>query len=372
MAEDGADTEDALLENDDADAAPVTVLTAELATPGRLDKALAAALADASSDPATALSRSRVRALIEAGAARLDGRVVRDASQKVKPGAQAELSVPPPAPIAPQPEAIPLDVVYEDASLIVVDKPVGMVVHPAPGAETGTLVNALLAHCGDSLSGVGGAARPGIAHRIDKDTSGLLVVAKSDAAHRGLSAQFAAHTVERSYLAVCWGAPDAGDPRLRGLAAVSFEGPLLRIEAPIARHRTDRKRMAVVGSEHPGGRRAVTWVERLARYGPREKPVAALLRCRLETGRTHQIRAHLSHAGHALVGDPVYGRARPVSERALPGAAIVALARFSRQALHAQTLGFNHPISGEELLFETKPPADLENLIEILSERVAT
>ncbi|MEO1329391.1 MAG: RluA family pseudouridine synthase [Pseudomonadota bacterium] len=330
---------------------------------GRLDKALAAAFEGEDGPP---LSRSRLRALIETGAVRLDGRTVLDPSEKVKPGAVAEVDAPPPAPIAPIAEAIPLAVVYEDADLIVVDKPPGMAAHPAPGSETGTLVNALLHHCGATLSGVGGAIRPGIVHRIDKETSGLLVVAKSDAAHQGLAAQFAAHSVERSYLALSWGAPDSADPRLHGFEAVSFEAGRMRIEAPLARHRNDRKRMAVVRGDHPSGKRAVTWVERLARYGPPERPVAALLRCRLETGRTHQIRVHLTHVGHALIGDPVYGRPRPVSPKALDPAVGAALIAFPRQALHAETLGFDHPVTGEALRFDAPPPDDLAALIAAL------
>jgi 23S rRNA pseudouridine1911/1915/1917 synthase len=229
-----------------------------------------------------------------------------------------------------------------------------MVVHPAPGAERGTLVAALLHHCGASLSGIGGVARPGIVHRIDKDTSGLLVVAKTDAAHAGLAAQFAAHDLERSYLAVVWGVPDRADPRLAGQPAVSFEdGGWVRVEAAIARHRTDRKRMAVVA----GGRRAVTRFRVEARFGPAERPHTSLLRCRLETGRTHQIRVHLTHLGHPLVGDATYGR-----PRASPPAA----AAFPRQALHAATLGFVHPVTGASLRFESPAPPDLAQLMAAL------
>ena len=316
-------------------------LVASLA--GRLDKALAEAAPD--------YSRSRLRGLIEQGAVRReDGTLVSDPALKVKPGEAFVLDIPPPAAAAPQPEAIPLTVVFEDAHLIVIDKPAGMVVHPAPGAETGTLVAALLHHCGDSLSGIGGVARPGIVHRIDKDTSGLLVVAKSDAAHAGLAAQFAAHDLERSYLAVVWGAPDRASPRLAGLPGVSFEGDgWTRVEAPIARHRTDRKRMAVVA----GGRRAVTRFRVAEAFGPATRPHTALLRCRLETGRTHQIRVHLTHLGHPLVGDSTYGRPRPAPPVA---------ATFPRQALHAATLGFVHPITGESHLFESPLPQDLAEL----------
>jgi 23S rRNA pseudouridine1911/1915/1917 synthase len=341
----GDDIEPGLSEDDEAPGgvAPTAPLFLEAPLAGRLDKALAAAAPD--------LSRSRLRGLIEQGAVlRADGAVVTDPGLKVKPGEAFVVTIPPPAAAIPLPEAIPLSVVFEDAHLIVIDKPAGMVVHPAPGAESGTLVAALLHHCGASLSGIGGVARPGIVHRIDKDTSGLLVVAKSDAAHAGLAAQFAAHDLERSYLAVVWGAPDRAEPRLAGLPGVSFEPDgWTRIEAPIARHRTDRKRMAVVA----GGRRAVTRFRLVERFGPPARPHTALLRCRLETGRTHQIRVHLTHLGHPLVGDATYGRARPAPEAAL---------RFPRQALHAATLGFVHPITGVTHLFESPLPDDLAEL----------
>jgi 23S rRNA pseudouridine1911/1915/1917 synthase len=336
-------------DDDEADAAPAAGLPLTLTAPlaGRLDKALAAA--------APEFSRSRLGALAASGAVRrADGAAVTDPGLKVKPGEVFVLT--PPAPVAalPAPEPIPLAVAYEDAHLIVVDKPAGMVVHPAPGAWTGTLVAALLHHCGASLSGVGGVARPGIVHRIDKDTSGLLVAAKTDAAHAGLSALFAAHDVEREYRALVWGAPDRADPRLVGHPAVSFEpGGWMRVEAPIARHRTDRKRMAVA----PGGRRAVTRARTLEVFGPADRPFAALLACRLETGRTHQIRVHLSHLGHPLVGDPVYGRPRPRPEAA---------AAFPRQALHAATLGFAHPVTGTALRFDSPIPEDFTRLTENL------
>jgi 23S rRNA pseudouridine1911/1915/1917 synthase len=340
------------------DASPIRVTVTE---PGRLDKALAGALAAAlADDPAggAPLSRSRIAALIAAGAVRdADGALASDAAARVRAGARFAIAAPPPTPAIPEPEAIALDVIYEDAALIVIDKPAGMVVHPAPGARRGTLVAALLAHCGDSLSGVGGVARPGIVHRIDKDTSGLLVAAKTDAAHAALSAQFAAHSVERSYLALCCGAPDRGDPRLAGLPGVTWEiaepwAGWLRVDAPLARHAADRKRMAV----RVGGRRAVTRALVEARYGPADRPNAARLTCRLETGRTHQIRAHLAHVGFPLIGDPVYGRGRraPVA--------------FGRQALHALSLGFTHP-DGRDLRFTSEPPGDLADLIAALELR---
>lgn len=315
---------------------------------------------------ALSLSRSRARKLIETGAATLDGAVATP-STAVRAGARALVFIPPPEPIDPQPEQIALSVVYEDADLIVVDKPSGMAAHPAPGTPSGTLVNALLAHCGDTLSGVGGAARPGLVHRIDKETTGLLVVAKNDAAHQGLAAQFADHSVERSYLAVCWGVPDRADPRLRGIAGVSWEGGALKIDAPLARHPHDRKKMAVARAGRSGGKRAVTRVWTEARFGVREDGGGgvALLRCRLETGRTHQIRAHASYVGHALVGDPVYGASR-AGRGVWPSAAVEALSRFPRQALHAATLGFEHPTRGEKLRFVAQTPEDLAALITVL------
>ncbi|MEL7177754.1 MAG: RluA family pseudouridine synthase, partial [Pseudomonadota bacterium] len=261
------------------------------------------------------------------------------------------------------PEDIPLDVVFEDADLIVINKPAGMVVHPAPGTPSGTLVNALLHHCGEDLSGVGGMKRPGIVHRIDKETSGLLVVAKSDAAHHGLAAQFEKHTVERYYRAVCYGVPDANDPRVRGVKGVSFEpGNIMRITTQLARHRTDRQKQAVL---FQGGRHAVTRVRIVERFGQPE--VAALVECWLETGRTHQIRVHLAHAGHGLIGDPTYGRRRKLNAKALSEAGIAAAAGFERQALHAAILGFKHPVSGENVRFEAPLPDDMAALISKLS-----
>ena len=352
----------------DAAAGAGTVLTAELGPEQagqRLDKALAGVIGETAG-----LSRSRLRALIEAGQVSINGADARDPGAKVRPGVQVTVRVPPPAPALPAPEAIPLTVLFEDEHLVVVEKPAGMAVHPSPGHESGTLVNALLAHCGETLSGIGGEARPGIVHRIDKDTSGLLVVAKSDLAHQGLAAQFAAHDLERSYLALCWGAPDRGDPRLMGMPQVSAEAGWLRIDAAIARHRTDRKRMAVVGA---GGRRAVTWVRASERFGlsssPAMRPVVSLLECRLETGRTHQIRVHLTHCGHALVGDPVYGRPRVPAGEALTPAAVEALAAFPRQALHAATLGFTHPLTGKEVRLSSPPPADFDALLSLLREK---
>jgi 23S rRNA pseudouridine1911/1915/1917 synthase len=353
---------------DGDDAAPIELTIAEAHAGQRLDKALALLTSEI-----PGLSRSRIAQLIADGAVKLgaEGATVTETKRKVKLGESYLLELPPLLPIDPQPEAIALTVVHEDADLIVVNKPAGMVVHPAPGAETGTLVNALLHHCGDSLSGIGGALRPGIVHRIDKNTSGLLVVAKSDAAHAGLSALFAAHDIERRYLAIAWSAPSRADPRLAGLPGISFEaGGWVRIEAAIARHPNDRKRMAVVpAGSHGGsirGRRAVTRLRVTETFGPAERPFASLLECRLETGRTHQIRVHATYAGHALLGDPVYGRARAVSEKQITPEALAALHSFPRQALHAASLGFIHPVTGESLSFTAPLPQDMLDLVEIL------
>lgn len=287
------------------------------------------------------------------------GVVITDQKAKVAEGDEITLRLAPPVESHLQPEDIPLDVVYEDADLIVINKPAGMVVHPAPGSPSGTLVNALMHHCGDSLSGVGGEKRPGIVHRIDKETSGLLVVAKSDAAHHGLAAQFEAHSVERYYRAVCYGLPDAGDPRLRGVKGVSFEGSnIMRITTQLARHKTDRQRQAVLFS---GGRHAVTRARVVEPFGAPAQ--AALIECWLETGRTHQIRVHLAHAGHGLVGDPTYGGRRKLNAKALSERAREAVGAFERQALHAAVLGFIHPVSGQEMRFEADLPADMEALV---------
>jgi len=309
-----------------------------------------------------ALSRTRLAQLIGDGAVRVDGVAVTDVKAKVGEGAEVVIEVEAAEESHIGPEAIALDVVYEDADLIVVDKPAGMVVHPAPGTPSGTLVNALLAHCGDDLSGVGGVKRPGIVHRIDKDTSGLLVVAKSDAAHHGLAAQFEAHSAERYYRAVCHGVPDANDPRLRGVKGASFEaGNILKITTQLARHRTDRQKQAVL---FQGGRHAVTRVRVVEAYGA--PPAVAQVECWLETGRTHQIRVHMAHAGHGLVGDPVYGGKRKPAKGALPDAAAALVREFPRQALHAAVLGFDHPLSGDRMRFESPLPEDMAKLIAAL------
>ena len=318
--------------------------------PPRLDKAIAR---DAPGD--AHLSRSRLAKLIDAGAVRLNGRVA-GARDRGAEGDEVAVAVPPPEAVAIAPEAMDLAVVHEDADLLVVDKPAGLVVHPAPGSPAGTLVNGLMHHLGDRLSGVGGRARPGIVHRIDKDTSGLLVVAKTDAAHAGLAARFAAHDVDRLYRAVCHGVPDAADPRLRGVPGAAWEGDgWLRIATGLGRHRTDRQRQAV---QAEGGRHAVTRMRVVEPLG-----AAALVECRLETGRTHQIRVHMAHAGHGLVGDPVYGGRRRMPGRQ-PGAAEAAA--FPRQALHAAVLGFAHPVTGAALRFESALPADMAALVAAL------
>lgn len=312
----------------------------------RLDKWL--------SDRVDGLTRTRLKALLDAGAVSRNGAVFADASYKVRDGETYEVVLPPLEPAEPKGEAIALDIHYEDDDLIVINKPAGMVVHPAAGNRTGTLVNALIAHCGESLSGVGGVARPGVVHRLDKDTSGLLVVAKHDAAHLKLSADFAVHNIERLYDAIAIGAPRP---------AVGT------IDAPLARAGVDRKKMAVVDDDddRPDQRRAVTHYRVREAYGRGRAKlagdvIASLIECRLETGRTHQIRVHLSSIGCPLIGDPAYGRG-PGLAGLKPGEpsadqAIAVLAGFNRQALHARVLGFRHPISGAALRFETDPPSD--------------
>lgn len=287
------------------------------------------------------LSRSRVKALIEAGHASRDGALVRDPAEQVRPGALYALHLPPAEAATPLPQDIPLTILFEDRHLIVLDKPAGLVVHPAPGNLDGTLVNAVLAHAAEDLTGIGGEKRPGIVHRLDKDTSGVMVVAKSAAAHAGLSEAFAIRDLERDYLALVWGVPSptAGE-----------------VEAPIGRHPTDRKRMAVV---ERNGKAALTRYRTERGFGT----ACALLRCRLATGRTHQIRVHLAHIGHPLVGDPVYLRRIPASAKSLPAAARDTLLAFPRQALHAATLGFRHPVTGEALSFSAPLPPDMAALL---------
>ncbi len=322
------------------------VVIAESEAGERLDRVLATRIED--------LSRSRLKALILDGAVAIGGRTIRDPGHRVNSGDAIEVTVPPPEPAQPQAENIPLNVVFEDDDLIVIDKPRGLVVHPAAGNWTGTLVNALIAHCGDSLSGIGGVRRPGIVHRLDKDTTGLMVVAKNDQAHRGLAAQFEDHGrsggLQRAYLAFVWGVPDR---------------PKGTIDKPIDRHPHARDKRAV----REGGREAVTHWEVLERYrGIDGKPVASLLACRLETGRTHQIRVHLAHIGHPLMGDDVYGPGFKTKAALLAPAARQALEALGRQALHAYLLAIEHPATGEMLAFRSELPADLARLRTVLAE----
>ena len=310
----------------------------------RLDRFLAAQAGE--------FSRSRLKQLLLDGEVRVGGRTIKDPAYRVKSGDKIELVVPPAKPARPQAQSIPLNVVYEDDQIIVIDKPAGLVVHPAAGNEDGTLVNALIAHCGASLSGIGGEKRPGIVHRLDKDTSGLLVVAKNDKAHRGLAQQFADHgrhgPLERAYLAIVWGVPE---PR-RGT-----------IDLPITRDPRNREKMAVL----PGGRRAVTHYEVLDRFAGADRlAVASLVECRLATGRTHQIRVHLTRAGHPLLGDDVYGAGFRSKITQLGPEAQRIMSRFHRQALHAYLLGFAHPTTGKTMRFESPLPADMARLVEAL------
>ena len=306
----------------------------------RLDRFLA--------DRIKELSRTRLKALILEGAVEVSGRTVRDPEYRVNAGDEIALAIPEAEPARPAAEKIPLNIVYEDGDVVVIDKPAGLVVHPAAGNRTGTLVNALIAHCGASLSGMGGEKRPGIVHRLDKDTSGLLVVAKNDRAHRSLSAQFADHgrtnDLSRGYLAFAWGVPKPE----RGI-----------IDAPIARDPRSRVKMAV----RKGGKEAVTHYEVLRKYaGSDGKPAASMIACELQTGRTHQIRVHLAKAGHPLLGDAVYGAGFRSKTALLPQKAQTALAALNRQALHAYRLAFSHPATGKLLAFESKLPAELAAL----------
>ena len=287
------------------------------------------------------LSRSRVKSLIEHGQLCCDGEVLSEPSQPVRPGATYRINLPPPASASPQPQAIPITTLYEDADLIVLNKPAGLVVHPAPGNEDGTLVNALLAHCGEQLTGIGGERRPGIVHRLDKDTSGVMVVAKTQLANTALTAAFAARDLDRAYLALVWGLPNplAGD-----------------IEGTIGRDKRDRKRMAVV-TRH--GKTALTHYRTLRAW----QTAVAMLECRLATGRTHQVRVHLASRGHPVVGDPLYLRRVPAVARALPEPIRHRLLDFPRQALHAAHLGFAHPRTGRPFSFTADPPADMAALI---------
>ena len=305
----------------------------------RLDRVLAAR---------TALSRTRLKGLILDGAVTIGPRTIRDPGHRVNAGDAIAVAVPPPEPAAPEAERIPLNIVHEDAAIIVIDKPAGLVVHPAAGHAAGTLVNALIAHCGDSLSGIGGVKRPGIVHRRDKDTSGVLVVATTDQAHPALAAQFADHgrsgPLRRGYLALVWGKPDR---------------PKGTVNAPIGRHPRARDKMAV----RADGRAAITHWQVLETYpGTDGKPVAALIACHLETGRTHQIRVHLAHIGHPILGDAVYGTGFKTKVARLPPASREALGGLGRQALHAYLLAVRHPMSGEMLEFRSELPVDFARL----------
>jgi len=311
-------------------------------------------------------SRSRVQALVRQGAVTIGSAAVTDPGRKLKAGDAISVALPEPESALPLGEDIPLDILYEDDDLIVINKPPGLVVHPGAGNHTGTLVNALIHHCGDSLSGIGGVKRPGIVHRLDKDTSGVMVAAKSDRAHRALSKAFADHgletALERSYIALVWGTP---------------ERTIGTIDAPLGRA-ADRVRRAVVPDGRSDARHAVTHYEVLERFeapaGSRSKAVsapgqrAALVECRLETGRTHQIRVHMAHIGHPVVGDPDYGQAFRTKANRLPEPAQGLVKNFPRQALHAKLLAFEHPATGEMMRFEAEPPSDMAELLSAFRE----
>jgi 23S rRNA pseudouridine1911/1915/1917 synthase len=320
-----------------------TVTIADQDTGSRLDRVLAAHIAT--------LSRSRLKALILDGQVRIAARTIRDPAATVKSGDTITVTLPPPEPASPKGEAIPLNIIYEDDAIIVIDKPMGLVVHPAAGHASGTLVNALIAHCGASLSGIGGVRRPGIVHRLDKDTTGLMVVAKTDKAHHALSKQFAEKAggpLKRGYLAMVWGAPDR---------------PKGTIDAPIGRHRQARDKQAV----RTDGRPAVTRWQVLDRFrGPDGKAIASLIACTLETGRTHQIRVHSAHIGHPILGDATYGTGFRTKAARLGPQARAALAALGRQALHAYLLVIEHPETRDVLEFQSELPGDLRRLRDAL------
>lgn len=317
----------------------------------RLDRFLSEALPE--------LSRSRAKTLIKEGAVSLNGKTADDPKAGVSPGDTYTLDMPDPVPATPEPEDIPLDILFEDEHLILVNKPSGMAVHPAPGSWQGTLVNALLHHCAGELPGIGGVERPGIVHRIDKGTTGVLVVAKDEPAHAGLSKLFKTHDIDRTYLAITRGAP-------RPLVGT--------VDMRIARSTSDRKKMAVIRDEESeDGRHAVTHYKAKETFGELDKgvglPAAALIECRLETGRTHQIRVHLAHIGAPLIGDPTYGRQRGIKAFGSGEAFIDATTRarqFDRQALHAASLGFVHPVTGEDVFAEAPLPPDMDGLLSAL------
>ncbi len=312
----------------------------------------------------TELSRSRIRALVETGNVRADGDIITKVTSKVRPETEYAVRVPPPVDDTPKPENIPLDILFEDDYVIVLNKPSGMTVHPAPGSRSATLVNALLFHCADSLSGIGGVMRPGIVHRLDKDTSGVMVVAKTDKAHQGLSKQFAKHSIDRIYMCLVRGAP-----KPRSGSVVSR----------LARSPNDRKKQAVVKGtlnnieSTDTGRHAITHYRYIKGYGKAQHasvgtPKISQMECQLETGRTHQIRVHLSHIGCPLLGDPLYGKQRAYATSNHPAeeAVRVAVADFKRQALHARHLGFIHPITKEHHSFDAPVPNDMQHLLDVL------
>jgi 23S rRNA pseudouridine1911/1915/1917 synthase len=331
-------------------ARPRKVLTAGEDAEGRVDAWIASVFAGE-------FSRSRIKALIEQGAVTVNGKLMTEPKRKVAFGDTIELDLPEPQDPEPKGENIPLDVLYEDEDLIVIAKPAGLVVHPAAGNWTGTLVNALIYHCGDSLSGIGGVKRPGIVHRLDKETSGVMVVAKNDIAHRHLADQFADHgrsgPLERAYQAVVWGRPSG----LKGT-----------IDVPLGRSGTDRTKRAVKREDSDDAREAITHYEVLERFyeTPDAVALASLIECRLETGRTHQIRVHMAHIGNPLVGDPDYSAGYKTKANRLPDKAKAVVNRFRRQALHAYLLAFEHPRTGEVMEFEAPMPDDLQNLMDAL------
>jgi 23S rRNA pseudouridine1911/1915/1917 synthase len=295
----------------------------------RLDRTL--------TDGMGSLSRSRIKSLIQSGCASVDDQTIEDPNFRVKQGSTIVLRIPNPTTDKPEPQALSLDIRYEDDHLIILNKPAGLVIHPAAGNPDRTLVNALLAHCGDTLSGIGGVKRPGIVHRLDKDTSGLLVAAKTEQAHHGLARQFASHNIERRYAALVWGVPSP------------LSGTII---GAIGRSSKNRKKMAVVTR---GGKEAVTHYQVQETFGI----VASMVECRLETGRTHQIRVHLSQNGNSVIGDPLYGRGL---KRGIPDSVALAVKTFGRQALHAQVLGFVHPMTAEAVHFEASVPPDFQEV----------
>lgn len=340
-----------MLASDSEDTGEMKVLHADAAAKGaRLDQWLASQLAPE-------LSRNRVQALVRAGTVTLNGRVITEPKQKISEGDICQILMPEPEAPEPEGEEIQLDILYEDDSLIVINKQVGLVVHPGPGNWTGTLVNALIHHCGDSLSGIGGVRRPGIVHRLDRETSGVLVVAKTDQVHRALAEAFADHgrdgELERAYVAFVWGVPE----RTTGV-----------IDTWLGRSRQDRTLRSVVPEARPDSRHAVTHYTVLERFGEPTEEIASMVECRLETGRTHQIRVHMAHIGNPLIGDPGYGRAFKTKSNRLPEEVRDAVNAFERQALHARLLAFRHPATDELMRFEAPLPDDMAHLKHLFSK----